>query len=503
MVVFHPTQMAHRGSRRPSARRRAVLGRSADALAVRRGGGALAATQCARVACCNFAGRATITVVLSPFESFRGSGCGGARVGVAARGHQTRNRRAWSVDGPGRRPGLAIRISHAMHTANVAVKLLVAVLSLLSVGTGLPVANSSRRLSERSPQMQGLGQAKAVEAVSAPAPAAAAAATGLAPAATLPIGLATPAPAMLPSTAVPVVQGVPAVGMPAAVPAPSSPAAVPAEEAVAAVGLIRPVLAPMPAEPAAVGQVGQALSQHMPAAKRAAVAQLSAGLAAEPVVPAGQQPTAVSSLPMGTYTQSCQACVFDNHVLRCARCEDGKRGCRNGDFSGCADGAHEVQVDLTGCSSEVVENNHGRLRCSSSSAASRGMGGPVAGGGGHRMGSDLTYSQNYQDTWVVRLAASNGWVGQGYFLDLGAFNGVYCSNSKLLEDILGWDGAFERPIPALAWQTLPSVSWLRVGAIFSNCIIGYSGACVATDRGSCDRCLCGAFPHPLVRRRAV
>ena len=119
------------------------------------------------------------------------------------------------------------------------------------------------------------------------------------------------------------------------------------------------------------------------------------------------------------------------------------------------------------------------------------------------MGSDLTYSQNYQDTWVVRLAASNGWVGQGYFLDLGAFNGVYCSNSKLLEDILGWDGAFERPISALAWQTLPSVSLLRVGAMFSNCIIGYSGACVATDRGSCDRCLCGAFPHPLVRRRTV
>jgi hypothetical protein len=58
------------------------------------------------------------------------------------------------------------------------------------------------------------------------------------------------------------------------------------------------------------------------------------------------------------------------------------------------------------------------------------------------MGSDLTYSQNFQDTWVVRLAAANGWVGKpGYFLDLGAFNGVYCSNSKLLEDILGWDGA--------------------------------------------------------------
>ena len=357
-----------------------------------------------------------------------------------------------------------------MHTANVATKLLVVVLSLLPVGAGLPVAATSRRLSERSPQVQGLGQAKAVvapsvEAVSAPAARAAAAATGLAPAAVLPVSRATPVPALMPSTAVPVLRAVPPVGMPAPlVSAPSTPAAVSAEEAVAAVGLIRPVLAPMPAQPLAVGQVGQALSQHMPASNRAAVTQLSAGPAAVPVVPAGQ-PASVYSLPMGSYTQSCQACVFNHPVLNCARCEDGQRGCRNGDFSGCAGGAREVQIDLTGCSGGVVENDHGRLKCSSSTAASRGLGASVGGDGGHRMGSDLTYSQNFQDTWVVRLAALNGWVGQpGFFLDLGAFNGVYCSNSKLLEDILGWDGAFARAISVLACHQSPAVCLLRVGA---------------------------------------
>ena len=85
------------------------------------------------------------------------------------------------------------------------------------------------------------------------------------------------------------------------------------------------------------------------------------------------------------------------------------------------------------------------------------------------MGSDLTYSQNFQDTWVVRLAAANGWVGKpGYFLDLGAFNGVYCSNSKLLEDILGWDGTYN----ALAVQKLGKTAptpFLSFAAVNLSC----------------------------------
>jgi hypothetical protein len=368
---------------------------------------------------------------------------------------------------------------------------LAAVLVLLPVAAALPVATSAtaaiRRLSERSPQVVGLGEATVagIESTEA-APVAAA------------VGLATPVRAPTPSVPEPMVQQVPAEPMVQQVPAEPTVQQVPAEPTVQQVtpeptvqqvtpepvvqqvtpepmvqqvtpepvvqqvtpepvvqqmaepmvqqmaveGLATPVQPPTPSAAVPVTALGEASPQPMPAAKRAAVAQLTEGLVSEPATPA-VQPGTPASLPMGTYAQSCQECVFDNPVLRCARCEDGSRGCRNGDFSSCAGGAREVQVDLTGCSGGVVENDHGRLVCSKSSAASRGLGAPVGdGGGGHRMGSDLTYSQNFQDTWVVRLAAANGWVGKpGYFLDLGAFNGVYCSNSKLLEDILGWDGA--------------------------------------------------------------
>ena len=354
----------------------------------------------------------------------------------------------------------------------------------------LPPHDDGRRLAEvvhRTPQAQGLSAAAAQppaaaavpEAVPVAAPEAvpvAAAADGLDPAPT-PAAAAVAAAAVPLATvaattslaAAPAAVGAPAASLAATVPvadglalvagAPPTAATVlvpvadgllaPAPMAAAAAvvqpavqpgvhptlaGAQEPVLVVPPQEPALVVP-----SLDMPAAKRDAVAELTAGLA--------PSPASSSSLPMGSYAQSCEACVFDNPVLRCARCESGARGCRNGDFSSCG-GGDEVRVDLTGCSGGIVENDHGRLVCahaSSSAAASSGLGIPASasgGGGGHTMGSDLTFSQNFQDTWVVRLAAANGWVGKpGYFLDLGAFNGIYCSNSKLLEDILGWDGA--------------------------------------------------------------
>ena len=47
-------------------------------------------------------------------------------------------------------------------------------------------------------------------------------------------------------------------------------------------------------------------------------------------------------------------------------------------------------------------------------------------------GSDGTYAQNYQDLWVAKLAKLNGWVDKAnppFFLDLGAFKGLECSNT--------------------------------------------------------------------------
>jgi len=56
-------------------------------------------------------------------------------------------------------------------------------------------------------------------------------------------------------------------------------------------------------------------------------------------------------------------------------------------------------------------------------------------------GEDGTYSQNYQDKWIAAIAHHNGWDEPGgFFLDLGAFNGLKCSNSALVEKSFGWNG---------------------------------------------------------------
>mmetsp|Transcript_45193 Transcript_45193/g.81725 ORF Transcript_45193/g.81725 Transcript_45193/m.81725 type:complete len:296 (-) Transcript_45193:27-914(-) len=63
-------------------------------------------------------------------------------------------------------------------------------------------------------------------------------------------------------------------------------------------------------------------------------------------------------------------------------------------------------------------------------------------------GSDGTYSQNYQDEWVAAVARHNGWDHEdGFFLDLGAFDGLKCSNSALIEKTFGWKGVCVEPRP--------------------------------------------------------
>lgn len=63
-------------------------------------------------------------------------------------------------------------------------------------------------------------------------------------------------------------------------------------------------------------------------------------------------------------------------------------------------------------------------------------------------GSDGTFSQNYQDKWIEAVARHNGWDKQdGFFLDLGAFDGLKCSNSALMEKQFGWKGVCVEPRP--------------------------------------------------------
>ena len=65
----------------------------------------------------------------------------------------------------------------------------------------------------------------------------------------------------------------------------------------------------------------------------------------------------------------------------------------------------------------------------------------------YRPGSDGTYAQNYQDQWVVELARLNNWTHEGFFLDVGAYDGIWCSNTYLLERQLGWRGVCVEPFP--------------------------------------------------------
>lgn len=67
----------------------------------------------------------------------------------------------------------------------------------------------------------------------------------------------------------------------------------------------------------------------------------------------------------------------------------------------------------------------------------------------HTPGRDGTYAQNYQDTWIVQLAKANDNFQQSslFFLDIGAYHGLWCSNSYLIEKQYGWKGACVEPFP--------------------------------------------------------
>jgi hypothetical protein len=174
---------------------------------------------------------------------------------------------------------------------------------------------------------------------------------------------------------------------------------------------------------------GEQAWREMPAAKRAAVQVLTAAVAPR--------------LPGGSYAGSCRGCKLRGYVLRCV-CQDGHGG--------------ETAATINTMRCKEAENDHGRLVCKRGTKRGGGDGAgrpPPKDRASkeikrHAIGSDGTFSQNYQDTWVMRLAAANGWVtlqSRGTFFDLGAFNGEYCSNTKLLEDILGWRGVCVEPFP--------------------------------------------------------
>lgn len=76
----------------------------------------------------------------------------------------------------------------------------------------------------------------------------------------------------------------------------------------------------------------------------------------------------------------------------------------------------------------------------------------------HTPGTDGTYAQNYQDTWIIKLATKSQHASvfsntnteysrRPFFLDIGAYHGLWCSNSYLLEKKYQWKGACVEPFP--------------------------------------------------------
>lgn len=118
----------------------------------------------------------------------------------------------------------------------------------------------------------------------------------------------------------------------------------------------------------------------------------------------------------------------------------------------------------------------------------------------HRPGSDGTFAQNYQDTWFLRLAKRNGWdrpgETNGFFLDLGAYHGVWCSNTKLLEEKLpDWNGAcvdFE-----------PDSFQGRKCKVFRNAMAGVSGKSVTYSGGGQLRTMAPAASNDFFQLKTI
>mmetsp|Transcript_29816 Transcript_29816/g.75033 ORF Transcript_29816/g.75033 Transcript_29816/m.75033 type:complete len:333 (+) Transcript_29816:218-1216(+) len=73
--------------------------------------------------------------------------------------------------------------------------------------------------------------------------------------------------------------------------------------------------------------------------------------------------------------------------------------------------------------------------------------------GTYTPGEDGTYAQNYQDVWFESVARHNGWLpGAGFYLDLGAFRPLECSNSAKLDLEHKWEGVSVEPREGMGFR---------------------------------------------------
>lgn len=80
------------------------------------------------------------------------------------------------------------------------------------------------------------------------------------------------------------------------------------------------------------------------------------------------------------------------------------------------------------------------------------------------------YSQSLQDKWVVELL---NFKKKGFFLDIGAYDGVQTSNTYTLEQELGWDGICIEANP----QVFRSLSEARSSICVNTVLLDYKGEC--------------------------
>lgn len=85
--------------------------------------------------------------------------------------------------------------------------------------------------------------------------------------------------------------------------------------------------------------------------------------------------------------------------------------------------------------------------------------------------NDKSNSQYYQDAWVL---FELGEKREGYFVEFGASDGVYLSNTLSLEQHYGWTGALAEPSPVWRDALLKN----RACYVSTRCIYGSSGEIV-------------------------
>ena len=82
----------------------------------------------------------------------------------------------------------------------------------------------------------------------------------------------------------------------------------------------------------------------------------------------------------------------------------------------------------------------------------------------------MFYSQAKQDEWVCKVLNNKK---NGYFLDVGAYDGKESSNTLYLEEELGWTGICVEPEP-VAFQKLKSI---RKSICIESAVLNYKGEC--------------------------